>query len=125
MELKALGVTHVIVNWPDVVRLADTCGYPAALAEQPLASYEGVWPSGRFREEPGLAFLDGLVAEGVQERRPPSVESSPTTAPDDDPEAAEARRQLEMTFSTYVMPWAIPTPGTAPADELVGPPAEQ
>jgi len=124
-ELKALGVTHIIVNWPDVVRLADTCGYPAVLAEQPLASYEGVWPTGRFREEPRLAFLDDLVAQGAQKRRPPSIEPSPTTAPADDPEAADARRQLEMTFSIYVMPWAVTAPSTAPADELVGPPAEQ
>ena len=96
-ELQSLSVTHVVVNWSEIVRLANTYGYPTVLSEPVLASYEdGLWSS-----KPTLPALDALTTLGVTKRE---------FGQDDEPATQPADASADLVMPTV---YAIP-PANAP-----------
>ncbi|MDY6914546.1 MAG: glycosyltransferase family 39 protein [Planctomycetota bacterium] len=57
-ELRAMGVTHLWFDWPEIRRLATTYGYPSALSADLLLRLTG-------GEPPGLDILDAMSACGL------------------------------------------------------------
>ena len=109
-RLKAMGVTHVIVNWSEIIRLTHTYGFPAALSADALGCFEGEWGfaagSWRFTAHPTFALLDAMAPLGV------------TKAPGPDP-ATDEDGNLIVKPTIYIMPWAQAT------ETLVGPDATE
>ena len=51
-RLRAAGVTHILVNWAEVWRLAATYGFPPQLTS-------GLWPAAQAGEPPRIEAMDG------------------------------------------------------------------
>ncbi|MHC4562454.1 MAG: ArnT family glycosyltransferase [Planctomycetota bacterium] len=66
-KFQADGITHIIVNWEEIVRLAHTYGHPASLSADVLTSYEGQWPTGQWRERPALTIIEQLKPLGLKD----------------------------------------------------------
>jgi len=102
-ELQARGVTHLYVNWAEIIRLALTYGYPASLAGEPLALlpegyriYSGQPLDRALKDQPRLAILEEMKALGLKEIPPelpafstPDDADSDGAAADDDSAAAD------------------------------------
>jgi len=76
-RLRAMGVTHILVRWPEIWRLAGTYGYPAPLSED---IYDH-WREGRG---PSLNILDRLQSIGMKKlyEPPAAAISRPPHWPD-------------------------------------------
>lgn len=57
-QLKQHGITHLWVNWAEIVRLANTYGYPAAIGNDVMRRFVA-------HEPPGFAILDSLIPLGL------------------------------------------------------------
>ena len=85
-----MGVTHLWVDWYEILRLSQTYGYPAALSEGLAGRFKAGLP-------PRLEILDRLCRQGmtvVQQLELPSFEptSSPATATAELPRREAMRR---------------------------------
>jgi hypothetical protein len=110
--LRALGITHIVVNWYECWRLAGSYGYPAALS----ADLFGCWQA---RRGPGLKVLEDLQAAGM--RKLADEEEFPARLRRD-----PARGEVTWPVLTiYAMPWApIATqPASGPASRTSQPAA--
>jgi hypothetical protein len=103
-RLRAMGVTHLWFNWPEIGRLAGTYGFPAALSRD-------LFLRARQGEPPGLPVLDELAACGMtvwKEIRPPAPASEPSSqasSPDSSPASAPAGRGAAWPVVTiYALP---------------------
>lgn len=110
-RLREMGVTHILVNWQELWRLAPTYGYPASLS----AGLYDQWRTGR---QGRIEVLDALTAtEGlrvVQQRWPggaPASAPGPTPAPDPPWDPFYMPQHWPVT-TLYALPWA---PATRPA----------
>ncbi len=104
-RLKEMGVTHIVVNWAEMWRLAHSYGYPAELTE-------GMFDSLRPAAMPQLRVLAqleplGLIRQLNEGKFPIRSKSAPTEEPLIWPQA-----------SVYILPWA-PQPTTQPATQPV------
>ena len=106
-RLETMGVTHVFIDWFEVLRLTDTYGYPASLSADALACREGETAAWRFTRQPALGLLEEMIPLGVTKTAPPDVPPVPG------PETPVGHPTI------YVMPWA-----RAP-EALVDPDARQ
>ncbi len=61
-RLREMGVTHILVNWPELVRLSKTYGYPASLSD-------GLLIRQQKGQKPSLALLERLVSAGMREKQ--------------------------------------------------------
>ena len=89
-ELRARGVTHLWVDWLEIVRLSQTYGYPAELSEGLAGRLSAGLP-------PRLGLLEALTREGMTvvdrlDLPAPTPDSSPATgtAPASGPATAPA-----------------------------------
>ena len=120
-ELRAMGITHVWVDWREIWRLAATYGYPAVLSRE----LHDRWQAMR---EPGLAALDQLAELGAESRQlhlrfraATQPASQPATAPAPKPPES---KQLDPsgfprhwpTITIYALPPADGTPAFADAN---------
>lgn len=106
-ELRTMGVTHLWVDWYEILRLSQTYGYPAALSEGLAGRFKAGLP-------PRLEILDRLCRQGmtvVQQLELPSFEptSSPATA------TAELPRREAMRRGSAPASEPAPTARTGPA----------
>lgn len=90
--LQQSGITHLYVNWREIVRLATTYGYPASLSAEPLS----VLPEG----QPRLTILEKMKSLGLEEL--PLPMSSEQV---DGPEGAPAGQRIQWQ-SLYAVPAA-------------------
>ncbi|HDZ22289.1 hypothetical protein LCGC14_0238860 [marine sediment metagenome] len=97
-DLQGRGVTHILINWDEIIRLAHTYGFPPSLAAEPLAAYDRQWPHGQWIDWPALGALADLVPLGARELEAPQADEAPG-------------RYVRPTI--YVLP---PTATTAPAE---------
>jgi hypothetical protein len=113
-QLKEMGVTHVLVNWYAIIRLANTYGFPQALAADAMGCFEGTWGFAgpdterpwRFTAQPSLSVMDRMLPLGV------------TMAPQSEPTVDENGKPI-VGPTIYIMPWA------SAAETLVDPTATE
>ncbi len=73
-KLRAMGVTHIWVDWAEIWRLAGTYGYAPIIADELLARYRAGMP-------PGLKILDEMQLSGAEPigmGRPATLPTRPT-----------------------------------------------
>jgi len=109
--LRQRGITHIVVDWTEIWRLAGTYGYPAPLSA-PL------WPRLQDGRGPGLPVLEAMVDEGLLHRvgevnlprrpRPRPNTWAPFDFPNDWPQ-----------MTTYSL--LAPAPSTRPAGPAAAP----
>ncbi|MCY2930319.1 MAG: glycosyltransferase family 39 protein [Planctomycetota bacterium] len=100
-RLKDLGVTHVVVNWYEIMRLSATYGYSPILTE-------GLFDCAQQGRQPDLPVLNDLRGQGMfqlHEYRP--SHASPTTA---------ASRPADVSWpmlTIYAFPWTPAEPAAS------------
>ncbi len=106
-SLRAMGVTHLLVQWHEIWRLAGTYGFPASLSAELYDRWQQGLP-------PSLAVLRGLEGEGMtvvaHVKRGAEVNPASTSAPATGPATlpAEAAEQTAIR-------WPTTWPTSAPA----------
>ena len=124
--IKSRNVPYIVVNWPEIWRLASTTGYPSALSDE---LYDR-WVQGR---PAGLAILDRLVPLGLRvedELFLPTTTSQAATTQTATSQAATSRATASQIdrgwqpydyprtwprLTIYALPWA-PQAQTRPAE---------
>jgi hypothetical protein len=105
-RLRAMGVTHLWFNWPEIGRLAGTYGFPAALSRD-------LFLRARKGEPPGLPVLDELAACGMtvwKEIRPEepasqaSSQASASTSASSPASASAGRGAAWPSVTIYALP---------------------
>jgi len=128
-HLRAMGVTHVVVGWEEIVRLAETYGYPEVLSREAVACYEGAWPgdgeTGGFARRPTLKLFEQMRPLGVISKvvLAPAPQTQPATQPTSQPATQPTTQPFYLPPTVYVMPWAEAPPAETP--EVVGNPADR
>ncbi len=98
-RLRAKGITHIYVDWREILRLAKTYGFPALLSGEVVQRRQNDQP-------PALKLLEKLplrLVKHIELARPPAT-SAPTT-----------KAAIWPLASIYALPWAPDWPETAPA----------
>ena len=113
-ELRSLGITHILVNWPQVWRLASTSGYPASLSAE-------LYDRRQEGQRPGLKVLESLKSVGLRKDeegggRGPTTSSAPSSAAATAPAGRQGWRPWNFpphwpVFTIYSLPWARPAGG--------------
>lgn len=100
MKLRNLGVTHILVAWPELWRLAGTYGYPARLTD-------GLYELQLAGKSPTLPVLDELVKRGA------TVENFGSIAP------YPAPLEFRKKWNPFAMPqhWPVYSLYTLPAEQ--------
>jgi hypothetical protein len=106
-SLRAQGVTHLLVHWQEIWRLAGTYGFPASLSAELYDRWQQGLP-------PSLAVLRELEAQGMtvvaHVKQGAQLEPVPTTAPTSEPATAPA-----APASMAAVRWPTSWPTSAPA----------
>ena len=96
-RLRGDGVTHLLVNWAEIWRLAATYGFPAELSAE-------LWERSQNGRPPGLQIIDDLGAEIVFELDRPK----PTTQSDSQPAANQSAEEPKPKPPTKWKPFEYP-----------------
>jgi len=108
-DLRGRGITHLVVSWYEIWRLAGSYGYPAAVSAELFTRWQAGGP-------PGLKLLDDLQAAGL--RKVADLEEFTALLR----WAPNSGRVVWPVMSIYAMPWAPVTtrPATQPTTRPAG-----
>ena len=127
-QLRAMGITHIWVDWQETWRLAGTYGYPAVLTA-------GLYERWQQMRQPGLDILDRLAEHGLSVWDKMFFRMQSPTQPSSGPASAPARRPPKSkrwdahlwhpsrwprhwpVITIYAMPGVRPPAGTQTADD--------
>ena len=117
--LRDAGVTHVLINWAEVWRLAGTYGLPATLTE-------GLYEEAQTGRPPSTPFLRRIVGQGARAVRTPLPTPPPAVKPTSDRYNPFLPPPHFPYFTVLAIPPADAKPNWTPEPiEFVRPPAPQ